>query len=370
MGQPAFECERIFAKHNVVVFSSNWTLYGDMSARVMQVLAEYASDIEIYSVDEAFLHLSEFEENSLYEQAKYIRAQVLQKTGIPVSIGIGYTKTLAKIANKLAKKNPHYGGVLDITAFSNIDPFLKATNVEDIWGIGYRYAQKLKNRRILTAYDFRNQKEDWVKKNMTITGLKTLLEIKGAPCFDVATMPQPKKSITVSRLFGRSVTNLIELKEALATYISIAAQKLRKQNSVTSHVIIFTVTCSYHDSQRFYNSTSYQLPISTSYTPDLIKAAYICIQKLFMSGIIYKKVGVIFAEITDSSFIQLDISKPIPNFEKQTNIINAIDKANQKLGKDKIIFAAAGTKKGWKTKQLKKSQCYTTSWHELLTIKI
>lgn len=376
MGESAFRCERIFKKHNVIVFSSNFTLYGDMSARIMQVLAQLSINIEIYSVDEAFIFISEYTSdksfNDVYyrEYAKYIRQTVKQQTGIPISIGIGPTKTLAKIANKIAKKNELLEGVYDITAANNIDEILATYDISDVWGIGSRYSKLLRNQGIKTALDFKGMDTRWVKKNLTIVGLKTLLEIRGMPCLSLNEIQKPRQSICVSRSFGRNVTSLLEVKEALASYICKAAEKLRAQNTIANVITVFLLSNKYHDQQYYYNSKTAAIPLTTAYTPDLIKIGHKCVESIYVQGYQYKKVGVLFSDLVNFDFQQLDIYNIDQNKDKKNKIIKAIDKINFKFGGNKVFFASMGIKRDWKNKQLKKSSCYTTNWNEILTITL
>jgi DNA polymerase V len=380
MGAPAFECEKLFKKHNVIVHSANFALYGDMSNRVMQTVAHYATDFEIYSVDEAFLFVSKYvhsldkslQENDYYlDYAYYIKQQVKQQVGIPISIGIGPTKTLAKVANRLAKKNPHLKGAFDITDHPNIDRILETVDVGDIWGIGYRYAKLLRNNKILNARDFKYADEKWVRKNMTIVGHKTLLEIRGTSCLSLQDCPEPKQSITVSRSFGKKVTTLIQAKEALAFYVACASAKLRAQQSLTTNILVFAVTTRYHDPHNYYKATTYQLPVASNYTPDLINAAHNCLEKIFKPGSIYKKVGVIFTELVSHDFQQMSTIVPVSEHsEKHIKFMKAIDKVNDKWGRNRLFFAAEGIERPWKAAHTTKSACFTTNWHELLTITI
>jgi DNA polymerase V len=246
MGIPAFQCADLVKKHNIQVFSSNFALYGDMSNRIMYTLAQYVTALEIYSIDEAFLFIPEVtqseELNNFYytEYAQFLRKKVLQHTGIPISIGIGPTKTLAKVANKIAKKNSEHNGVFDIT-HRDKDTILEQLDVRDIWGIGSRYAKFLHAYGIHTARDFMHSNEQWIKKKLTVFGHKTLLELRGVSCLHVEEITSEKKSITVSRSFGRSVTSYIELQESVAHYISMAAQKLRAQNMAAGVITVFII---------------------------------------------------------------------------------------------------------------------------------
>ena len=278
MGQAAFECESIIKKHNVYVFSSNFTLYADISARVMQTLAELATDIEVYSIDEAFLYVHPSRNGTDYGQ--YMRMLVKQRTGIPIAIGIGQTKTLAKIANKLAKKKPQYNGVFDITNHPDTDTLLASLPVRDVWGVGRQYEKLLLSAGITTPRDLKYAPDKWVRKKMTIVGLKTVMELRGIACIDLAEEIPAKQSITVSRSFGRLVTTKREVQEAIATYIIRAAQKLRKDKLLASVVTVFVSTSRYHDQQRYFNSMSVVCPLATDYTPHLLEAAEICLEGL------------------------------------------------------------------------------------------
>jgi len=332
----------------------------------MQIISEYATYIEIYSIDEAFLFLANNQLNN-FDYSKYIKDKVKQKIGLPISIGLGPTKTLSKVANAIAKKNKE--GVFEITN-ANVDEILKTFDVDDVWGIGYRYKKFLQKHLIKTAYDLKNSDDKWISKNLNINGLKTIWELRGIECFSLEDDIQAKKSICVSRSFGKNVTDINEFKEALSFHMTRAAQKLREQNSIATNINIFFQYTKYHDNQRYYNGATFQLPIATSYTPDLIKAGHICLEKIFRKELIYKKLGVILTDIKNADFIQMNTIEKFPNIEKQSKIINTIDKINNKLGKDLVFYASNGIENNWQAKKLKKSPAYTTCWNEILTIKI
>ena len=378
MGVPAFKCEKIFKKHGVQVLSSNFSLYGDISARVMSTLAEFASDIEIYSIDEAFIFIAEpikdkqFNDTYYSEYSRLIVRKVKQRTGIPISIGIGPTKTLAKIATTLAKKNPHLKGVFDITAYSatQLDTILDAFDVKDIWGIGYRYANKLHDQKIHTAKDFKYADDSWIRKNLTIVGYRTLLEIRGISCLSITQVPQPKQALCVSRAFGRDVTSIIECKEALAAYITIAAAKMRAQKTMALRITVFIISNKHREADYYYNSREKRLSSGTAYTPDLIKAGNECLESIYKSGYQYKKVGVLLSELVPADFQQLSTYAHADNTQTKILVMQTLDKINKKFGKNKLFFAASGIVKPWQNKQLKKSPNYTTNWHELLTIDL
>ncbi len=373
MGVPAFEYASVFKKHNVLVYSANFTLYGDMSARVMQTLSECTPDVEVYSVDEAFVHVPEgaaYGHSYYTEYGHYIKKKVHQETGIPVTLGIGPTKTLAKVAHEIAKKNPVHKKVFDITQHPAIDDLLATIAIADVWGVGYRYAKLLQNRGILNARDFKYMNDVWVRKNMTIVGLKTMLELRGTSCLRINHYQEPKQTITVSRSFGKKVTALRYLKEAVAAYMSTAAEKLRAQDSLASRITVFIVTSRYHEPDNYFYAIGYQLPVATDYTPTLIDAAHICVEELYKPGLIYKKAGVVLTDLMPGDFLQMNTYVPLADVDKQARIMTVVDRLNTTWGRNKVFFAAAGTQQHWKMHQAKKSVCFTTNWHELLTIRV
>lgn len=377
MGAPAFQYAQLFKKHNVHIFSSNFCLYGDMSMRVMQTLSHESTDIEVYSVDEAFLHVPDFglKQNADYfaARAQLMVRKVKQHTGIPISIGIAPTKTLAKIANKLAKKNPVYGGYFDITDRDDIDAILELVPVGDIWGVGRRYAKMLIANHIKTAKDLKYASDAWVRKKMSIIGLKMVHELRGIPCFAIDETVEPNKSFVVSRSFGNPVTDKKYLYQAAATHASSGGRKLRKQRLITGHVSAFVIIRQYGQEFRYYESASVTLSKATSYTPDLISAAKVCIDKIYKPGLIYKKVGIMLNDIVAADAQQMNIYEHNGHTNKQDNAMYAFDKVTTKWGTEKLTFAATGTEhetKPWLVKKEKRSKCFTTSWHELLTIDL
>lgn len=373
MGAPAFECEHIFKKHNVQIFSSNFALYGDMSARVMQTLAQEAVDMEVYSVDEAFLHFADYgqEDDAAYYAARsqMLIRKVKQHTGIPISIGIAPTKTLAKVANKIAKKNPALGGYCDITGRADVDDLLEKIPVGDVWGVGRRYAKMLIANTISTARALKYAPDAWVRKAMTINGLKMVHELRGIPCFAIDGTVQANQSITVSRSFGKVIINIDHLQEAAATHAVSAARKLRAQDLVAAHVTVFALASTYYDSSRSYQSAQRAIALSSSYTPDIISAAKACVRAFYTPGLRYKKVGVILTDLIHADHLQLNLYGPQKNLDKQASAMNALDSVTARWGTDKLTFAAAGVEHPWQVKKGKKSPCFTTSWHELLTIE-
>lgn len=367
MGAAAFECEAIFKKHKVRVFSSNFALYADMSARVMQTVAHLSADIEIYSIDEAFLFVP-YTTNYIH-YAQEMRRIVKQHTGIPISIGIGPTKTLAKVANKLAKKQPEYGGAFDITDHPGTDMLLSAFPVGDVWGVGRQYNKMLVSHGITSAKDLKYAPDAWVRKKMTIMGLKTMLELRGMPCIGLIDEDPDKQSITVSRSFGRLVSGKQEIGEAVSNYMIRAAEKLRRGKQLARAVTVFIGTSRYHDSEYYFNSISVLFSRANDYTPTLLDATTECLEELYRPGLMYKKAGVLLHDLVSIEQMQLTIIEPSVDYEKQRTIMKTCDTINARFG-NVVSYASAGIDQEWKAKRLKKSAHYTTNWHELLEIAL
>lgn len=377
MGAPAFAYAQLFKKHNVYIYSSNFSLYGDMSMRVMQTLSQESTEIEIYSVDEAFLHVPDFgnkHDASYYAaRAQLMVRKVKQHIGIPISIGIAPTKTLAKIANKIAKKNPMLSNVFDLTDRTDVDDVLAQVPVGDIWGVGRRYAKMLIANQIKTAKDLKYADDAWVRKKMSIIGLKMVHELRGIPCFAIDETVEPNKSFVVSRSFGNAVTEKKYLYQAAATHASSGGRKLRKQKLIAGHVSAFVIIRQYGNEYRYYESVSVSLSKATSYTPDLISAAKACIDKIYKPGLMYKKVGIMLNDIVCADAQQMHIYEDDEHPDKQSDAMQVFDRVTTKWGTEKLTFAATGTEhetRPWLVKKEKRSRCFTTSWHELLTIDL
>ncbi len=367
MGEAAFKIEPLIKRHNIQVLSSNFSLYADMSARVMQTLSHLAADIEIYSIDEAFLFAPYTKDYTNY--GRHMRALVRKHTGIPVSIGIAPTKTLAKIANKLAKKRPEHQGVFDITQHPQVDQLLASMPVQDVWGVGYRYGKMLVQNRIKTVKDLKYAPDLWVRKNMTILGLKTVLELRGTPCLNLIDHVPAKQSLTVSRSFGKLVSERRHLEEAIAAYTIRAAQKLRREKEVAALMTVFIATSRYHDHEQYYNAASYSFAMPTDYTPYLLDAASACLDEIFKQGYLYKKAGIMLSHLVSAEQRQLDLFNPDVDVSKQKQLMKTYDMITARFGSHSLTYVSAGIDHTWKAKRLRKSPHYTTNWHELLTVE-
>lgn len=364
MGVPAYQIKDLVKKHDVAVFSSNYVLYGDMSGRVMSMLAELAPEIEVYSIDEAFLNLEGIQD--LQTLGSKIVRQVTRGTGIPVSAGIASTKTLAKVANKFAKKYPAYNRLCIIDTEEKREKALKLFEIGDIWGIGRRQATKLEKQGIKTAYDFTQLPGSWVRKNMTVTGERTWKELRGISCIDMESAPPAKKQICTSRSFGKMVEDIDTMSEAIATHASTCAKKLRQQKSYAMSLMVFIHTNNFReDLPQYWKNTIIKLPVPTSDTLEIVHYALEGLKSIFMPGYQYKKAGVIITEIVTSA--QLGLFDTVDR-EKREKLMQVIDKVNGEH-RHLVKLAVQGNGRDWKLKQEQLSKRYTTDINEVLTIK-
>lgn len=371
MGVPAFKQKDFFRRNGVHVFSSNYALYGDMSRRVMQSLASFCPDIEIYSIDEAFLHLTSSHGTSRANHAARIRDAIRKWTGITVSIGIGATKTLAKAANHLAKKIHCMEGVFDIAECADPDMALGQVAVEDVWGVGRRYAEMLRKHGVTTAVQLRDQPDVWVQKKMTSTGLMTVWELRGRSCLAIEDRPSPRKSILSSRSFGSPVTTEEHMYEAVSAYTARAAEKLREQGSTCANVMIFLTTNKHRtELPQYKNSCATALAIPSNHTPTLLAAAHACLRKIYRDGYSYKKAGVMLSGLEQADSRQLSLLEVnSPESQREAKLMETLDTINERFGRETLTYAATGLGRAWKMRQKHKSPHYTTSWDELPIVK-
>jgi len=368
-GAPYFKCKDMIEKHKIEVFSSNYELYGDMSQRVMEILAQFAIDIEIYSIDEAFLELEGLRRFNIDKYAKEIQQYVFKGTGIPVTIGVGPTKTLAKIASKYAKKTKQNRGVFNIVNHPDIDDLLEAIPVEDIWGIGRQYDKFLACYNIKNACQLKYAQDKWVKKHMTVVGLRTVWELRGKSCLALEQVPSAKKEICTSRSFGRPIDSLQEMREAIAEYASRAAEKLRKQNSAASILQVFLTTNRFKDEPQYFNCIQIVLPTPTNDTLEIVNFACKGVEKIYRSNYRYKKAGIFLTNIVSKDNIQTSMFDTYPHRDKSMQLMKILDQLNSKYGAKTVQVASAGTKKEWAMQRNLKSNNYTTNWNELPRVK-
>ena len=368
MGEPYFKAKKIIEKNNVKVFSSNYSLYGDMSQRVMETLARFAPDVEIYSIDEAFIGLNGFANYELNTYCQYIRRTVKQWVGIPVSIGVSSTKTLSKIANNLAKKDKQYEGVCILKSWFEINEALKLTPIEDVWGIGRRLSVFLKKYKVNAAYDFTQLDKGWIRKNMGVVGEKTFLELCGVSCIELELIPSDKKSCCVSRSFSKPIEKISDLEESVSSYGTRVTEKIREEGLVAESMSVFVLTNYFNRKEKQYsNSIKLQLPFPTNNSIKIVKRALQGIRKIYREGYRYKKAGVILYGLSKSSQV-----KGLLDYDRESSdmIMNTMDRINGRYGSSTIRLASEGIEKSWRMRRESVSPCYTTNFDDLVEVKI
>ncbi|MEO5595358.1 MAG: Y-family DNA polymerase [Chitinophagaceae bacterium] len=373
MAGPYFLAKHLIDKHNIATFSSNYNLYGDMSMRVMETLRTLSPSVEVYSVDEAFLDLSHIDPKDIAAYSLHIRERVEQWTGISVSIGVATTKTLAKAANNLAKKNKLATNCVYILATEEDQRIaLQQTRVGGIWGVGGAYANKLVNMGIISAWELRNMSEEWGHRHLGgVVGARLIKELRGQPCIEMKNPLETKKMIATTRMFGEPVNNINDIKEAVATYTSRAAEKLRRQQSAANVVSIFMVAKEQDHNIDFRhgpNIGSYAtLPAATSITNELIKPALQLVDRLYEPGTFYKKAGVMLSGLVPDKSVQANMFLPQAKNSGRM-LMGMIDNVNFSMRDDVLKFAASGTTRDWKMRQELRSPRYTSRWEELFEV--
>jgi DNA polymerase V len=373
MGQPVFEIEDVIREHEVQVFSSNYSLYATLSARFKAVLSEFCPLQENYSIDESFLELTHLFIDDLTAYGQAIKASVLQGTGIPVSISFAATKCLTKIGVEIVKHDPYYHGVLDLTRLSEQerDELLATVAIEDVWGIGVKYAGFLRRFGIDTAKDLKYADERWIRKYLTVTGERIVLELRGISCIPLEVERPPKQGIMSSKTFGRVITTRSEMQEALANYTARAAGKLREQDSLASRLTIFIRTNSFKTGiPQYSNSYTVKFPYPTAFTPELIRSVLYALKQIYQDGFKYYKAGVSLTRITPQMALQPDLFGDFSLTEqyKQARLMLVVDAINRIYGRDTLFFAIQGITRTWRMRQSKLSKRFTTKWSEILTI--
>ena len=367
MGEPYFKAKKIIEKNNVKVFSSNYSLYGDISQRVMEILLGFSPEVEIYSIDEAFLNFKGFKNHELLTYCKHIRQTIKQWVGIPVSIGVGSTKTLSKIANHLAKKEADYEGICILKGDEEIEEALNRIEIGDVWGIGRRLSKFLRNYEVRTAKQFAFLDRRWIRKNMGVVGEKIQLELCGVSCLDLELLPSSKKSCCVSRSFSRPIEKIEELQESIANYGSRVAEKIREEGLIAQSMSIFVLTNHFNKKEKQYSSSiKLQLDYPTSDSKLIVKRAVEGIKRIYKEGYRYKKAGIILYELHSSSSVRglLDYDKP-----RTDSLMRSLDEINYRYGSATLRLAAEGIRRSWHMRREKVSPCYTTSFDQLMIVK-
>jgi DNA polymerase V len=368
MAEPAFNKKEYLKKNSVKVFSSNYTLYGDISNRITQVLKSFSPRIEIYSIDESFLQIPHNQLVDLNKFGKEIKERIRKDIGVDVSVGISKTKALAKIANKIAKKEKQYKGVCTLNTSRDIDCALRNTRIEDVWGIGRQYHKFLKYNEIRTAHDFITINDNWIRKNLTVVSLRLKMELQGTSCIPLETMLPAKKAIATTRGFGKIVTNVKYLKEAVSTYATRCSEKLRRQNSVANILTVFIHTDPFSTDKYHYLSKTIHLDVPANNQLELVKYALKGLKAIYRSDLRYKKAGVIVSGLETANNIQKGLFSNI-DIKAVKILSETTDYINKKYGRDKIKLAIQGDGNQWKLKQEMLSGKYTTQWSDIITIK-
>ena len=367
MGAPAFKYQKIFEQHHIHVFSSNYALYGDMSARVMNLLAEFTPDLEIYSIDEAFLQFigyeTYFDLQSLGMQMKY---RVEKGTGVPISVGIAPTKALAKLANRIAKKFPEYTqGIYVMQTEKQRIKALKWLKINDVWGIGSQHAIRLQKHNINTAFDFTQLPDDWVRKHMTVVGLRLKKELSGEACLSLEEVAN-KKAIATTRSFDTQYEDFEYIKERVSSFAIACGEKMRKQKSCCQVLMVFLKTNKFQaNAPQYGKSITIKLAYPSNSSIDLVKYAVQGLNQIYAKGFQYKKAGVIAMGLTPANNRQLALfSKENPKHQK---LMKHVDALNRRIGNEKIKFACQDLKRTWKMRQERLSKRYTTKLSEIIT---
>ncbi len=365
MGEPYFKAKDIIIKNNVNVFSSNYSLYGDISRRVMRTLKRFNSDIEVYSIDEAFIDLSNFPDNEVENVAQEIRATVLQWTGIPTSIGIAKTKTLSKVANHIAKKKK--SGVTNFIGIENVDPLLEKVDINDVWGVGRQLTKLYHKNRIYNAKQLKNKSNTWIKKNSNVLGSRTAMELRGISCIDLEKTKSKRKSCVVSRSFGERIEKYQELKEAVAGYCLNASEKIRSESLTTKSITVFIRTSPFQSRFGYYsNSKTIDFPIATNDSIEIVKTALTALESIFKNGYRYQKAGVLLSGLAESSNNKNLFSSE--KDDKISNLMKSIDNTNYRYGRSTLSLASAGVHKKWSSRRQHYSKIDTADFYCLPTI--
>ena len=366
MGEPYFKEKEIIVKNNVQVFSSNYSLYGDISRRVMRTLKRFNSDIEVYSIDEAFLDLSNFSDNEIENVGHEIRSIVLKWTGIPTSIGIAKTKTLSKVANHIAKKKK--SGVVSLIGIENIDPILEKVDINDVWGVGRQLTKFYHQNGIYNAKQLKNKSNTWIKKSSNVLSSRTAMELRGIPCIDLETTSSKRKSCVVSRSFGKRVEDFQELREAIAGYSLNASEKIRSESLVTKSITVFVRTSPFQNRYGFYsNSKTIDLPMATNNSIEIVKVALNALESIFKNGYRYQKAGIMLSHLSESTNNKNLFSSK--KDEKIDSLMKSIDNTNYRYGRSTLSLASAGVQKGWNMRRQYSSKIDTADFYCLPTIR-
>lgn len=364
MGGPMFEWRDFLKANKVICFSGNHALYSDFSRRVMSTLSEFVREIQVYSVDEAFLPFRPA--SNLVPYCREMRSEVRRRTGIPISVGLGMTKTLAKIANHVAKKHPECGGVYALHDHPDVPAVLAALPAGEVWGIGRQYEKMLIGAGVRTAGEFAAKDDDWIRRRMGVYGLRVAMELRGIPASIMAEGREaPRKSVVSSRSFGRPVAAFEEMKQVIAGHAASVAETLREDGLKAESLSVFLGVRRHGYGQRYPSGHATDVTPPSNYTPDLIRAAHRALERVWSEGASYKKAGVGAFDLVPSDPVQLDVFGSDAGSPKRRSLMTAIDAVNAEWGSGTVQFAAEGVTRAWRARARTRSPRYTTDWDDL-----
>jgi DNA polymerase V len=372
MGAPWFKFKDLAKQHGIIALSSNYALYADMSNRVMNILRHFSPDQEVYSIDESFLDLTGFHRRDLVEYGQSMRQRILSWTGLPVCVGIGATKTLAKLANHCAKKRPQLNGVCNFNTMTthDLDQLLSEIEVGEIWGVGRKLAPKLAALGYQSALDLKQASPEALRQQFSVVMEKTIRELNGTVCIELEEISPPKKQILSSRSFGHPVRDYNSLAESITLYMSRAAEKLRRQQSFAGSAYVYIRTSPFKPDDPFYsNGLTIPLPTPTDDTRQLVNVVLWGLKQIYRPNFNYAKAGVMLSELVPAQGVQTDLFSQMQSTLKSDALMATIDQINRKMGKDAIKLASEGFRKPWKMKQENKSPSYTTRWEGVPVVR-
>jgi len=369
MGAPWFKMKDLAKQHGIIALSSNYGLYADMSNRVMSILRQFSPDQEVYSIDESFLDLSTFKNQNHIKYGQTMRKRILLWTGLPVCVGIGSTKTLAKLANHCAKKQPHFNGVCDFNALTTdaLNNLLSKIDVGEVWGVGRKLAPRLEALGIKSVLDLKQANADRLRRQFSVVMQKTIHELNGIVCIELEDIAPPKKQILSSRSFGVPVRDFNSLAESITLYMSRAVEKLRRQQDFAGSVYVYIRTSPFKPDDPFYsNGMTIPLPSPTDDTRQLVSVVLWALKQLYKPNYNYAKAGVMLSDLVPAEGVQIDLFSPMQQTLKTNKLMMTMDSINRKIGKEAIKLASEGFKRPWKMKQENKSPSFTTKWSDTI----
>jgi DNA polymerase V len=369
MGAPWFKLKDEAKQHGIIALSSNYALYADMSNRVMSILSQYSPNQEVYSIDECFLDVTGMSRN-LIDYAQGMRGRIKQWTGLPVCVGVGASKTLAKLANHIAKKRPEYIGVCNLNQFEpvQLNKLLSEIAIGEVWGIGRKLVPRLNEYGINTVLDLKASDPEYMRQQFSVVIEKTVRELNGQACMELEEIASPKQQILSSRSFGSPVTDLESLSESVTLYISRAAEKLRKQKSYAGTLSVYIRTSPFSDEAKYSNTKTISLPSPTDDSRQLVSVGLWILKGIYKSGFKYQKAGIMLSNIVPAEGQQTDLFGFKKSVSKSDKLMSVMDDINRKMGKQKLRVASQGYKQPWAMKQDMKSQSFTTKWSELTIV--